>query len=103
MLWPLTRHRHVTNPQLAQRIDAVRNQNPESERWLALVEAAFAESGSDGAWGDAVLTILEERPFRAPILHQAQIAVRRRVLHRSARAILDLVSAVGSRQPGDLL
>jgi len=103
MLWPLTRHRHVTNPQLAQRIDAVRNQNPESERWLALVEAAFAESGSDGAWGDAVLTILEERPVRAPILHQAQIAVRRRVLHRWVREILDLASADGSLEPVELL
>jgi len=102
MLWPLTK-RHVTNPQLAQRIDAVRNQNPESERWLALVEAAFAESGSDGAWGDTVLTILEERPARAPILHQAQIAVRRRVLHRWVREILDLASADGSLEPVELL
>jgi len=102
MLWPLTK-RHVTNPQLAERIDAVRNQNPESERWLALVEAAFAESGSDGAWGDTVLTILEERPARAPILHQAQIAVRRRVLHRWVREILDLASADGSLEPVELL
>ena len=85
MLWPLTRRRHVTDPQLAQRIDAVRTQNPESERWLGLVEAAFAESGSDGAWGDAVLTISEARPVRAPILHQSQIAVRRRALHRWLR------------------
>jgi FdhE protein len=92
MLWPLTRRRHVTNPQLAQRIDAVRNQNPESERWLGLVEAAFAESGSDGAWGDAVLTISEERPVRAPILHQSQIAVRRRVLHRWFREVLELAA-----------
>ena len=102
MLWPLTK-RHVTNPQLAERIDAVRNQNPESERWLALVEAAFAESGSDGAWGDAVLTILEERPARAPILHQAQIAVRRRVLHRWVREVLDLASTDGSLEPVELL
>jgi len=103
MLWPLTRHRHVTNPQLAQRIDAVRNQNPESERWLALVEAAFAESGSDGAWGDAVFTVLEDRPVRAPILHQSQIAVRRRVLHRWVREVLDLASADGSLEPVELL
>ena len=103
MLWPLTRHRHVTNPQLAQRIDAVRNQNPESERWLALVEAAFAESGSEEAWGDAVLTISEERPVRAPILHQSQIAVRQRALHRWVREVLDLASSDDSLEPVELL
>jgi len=102
MLWPLTK-RHVNNPQLAQRVDQVRSQNPESERWLGLVEAAFAESGSDGAWGDAVLTVMEERPVRAPILHQSQIAVRRRVLHRWVREILDLASADGSLEPVELL
>lgn len=92
MLWPLTRRRHVTNAQLAQRISEVRKQNPESERWLGLVEAAFAESGSDGAWGDAVLRISEERPVRAPILHQSQIAVRRRALHRWLREVLELAA-----------
>jgi FdhE protein len=92
MLWPLTRRRHVTNAQLAQRISEVRKQNPESERWLGLVEAAFAESGSDEAWGDAVLTISEERPVRAPILHQSQIAVRRRALHRWLREVLELAA-----------
>jgi FdhE protein len=92
MLWPLTRRRHVTNPQLAQRIDAVRNQNPESERWLALVEAAFAESGSDEAWGNAVLTIATERPVRAPLLHGSQIAVHGRTVHRWVREVFDLAA-----------
>jgi FdhE protein len=92
MLWPLTRPRHVTNARLAQRISEVRKQNPESERWLELVAAAFAESGSDGAWGDAVLTVSEDRPVRAPILHQSQIAVRRRALHRWLREVLDLAA-----------
>ncbi len=103
MLWPLTRRRHVTNPQLAQRIDAVRNQNPESERWLGLVEAAFAEADENQAWADAVLTVATERPIRAPLLHQSQIAVRRRVLHRWVRDVLDLASADGSLEPVELL
>src|SRR6266566_3874365 len=103
MLWPLTRRRHVTNPQLAQRIDAVRNQNPESERWLMLVEAAFAEADENQAWADAVLTVANERPIRAPLLHQSQIAVRRRVLHRWVREVLDLGDADGSLEPVELL
>ncbi len=103
MLWPLTRRRHVTNPQLAQRIDAVRNQNPESERWLMLVEAAFAEADENQAWADAVLTVANERPIRAPLLHQSQIAVRRRVLHRWVREVLDLADADGSLEPVELL
>jgi FdhE protein len=103
MLWPLTRRRHVTNPQLAQRVSEVRKQNPESERWLGLVEAAFAESGSDGAWGDAVLTISEDRPVRAPILHQSQIAVRRRALHRWLREVLELAAVDSSLEPVELL
>ncbi len=92
MLWPLTRRRHVApNPQLAQRASEVRKQNPESERWLVLVEAAFAEAASDEAWADAVLTVAE-RPVRAPILHEAQITVHRRSLHRWVRRLLDLAA-----------
>lgn len=90
MLWPLTSRRHVANPQLTQRVDQVRSQNPEAERWLGLVEAAFAEAGSDEAWGDAVLTVATERLVRAPLLHQAQIAVRRRALQRWFREVVDL-------------
>lgn len=93
MLWPLTRRRHVTNPQLAQRIDAVRSQNPESERWLGLVEAAFAEAGGTEAWGDAVLTIAAERAARAPLLHQSTVAVRRRTLHRWLHDVVELADA----------
>ena len=92
MLWPLTK-RHVSNPQLAQRADAVRTQNPESERWLGLVEAAFAEAGDTEAWGDAVLTIAAERAERAPLLHQSTIAVRRRALHRWLHDVLELADA----------
>src|SRR5437899_1241709 len=93
MLWPLAKRRHLApNPQLAQRVIEVRQQNPEAERWLELVEAAFGEAGTDMAWGDAVLTIATERPVRAPILHQAQIAVRRRPAQRWLRQVLELAA-----------
>ncbi len=93
MLWPLAKRRHLApNPQLAQRVIEVRQQNPEAERWLELVEAAFAEAGTDMAWGDAVLTIATEQPVRAPILHQAQIAVRRRPAQRWLRQVLELAA-----------
>ena len=90
MLWPLTKRRHVANPQLTQRADQVRTQNPEAERWLGLVEAAFAEAGSDEAWGNAILTVATERLVRAPLLHQAQIAVRRRTVQRWFREVFEL-------------
>jgi FdhE protein len=89
MLWPLAQHRHVTNPLLAQRADEVRKQNPESGRWLGLVEAAFAEDDGERPWADARLAISTDRHVRAPILHQSEIAVRRRTLHRWVERVLD--------------
>jgi FdhE protein len=103
MLWPLTKHRHVTDPRLAQRIGDVREQNPESERWLGLVEAAFAEVAGDEPWGDAVFRLATERPARAPILHGSQITVHRRKLHHWVREVLDLASADRSLEPVELL
>jgi len=106
MLWPLTKRRHVSNPQLAQRVDQVRSQNPESERWLGLVEAAFAEAASSESWADAVLTIAADRPARAPLLHQAHIALRGRALHRWFRDVLELAldgSSPRGLEPAELL
>ncbi|HLZ45066.1 MAG TPA: formate dehydrogenase accessory protein FdhE [Gemmatimonadales bacterium] len=99
MLWPAAKHRHVTDPQLSQRVEAVRSQNPESERWLGLVEAAFAEADGDAPWGDVQLTIATERPVRAPLLHGSRIAVRQRALHRWFREVLEL-ALDGQRPPG---
>ncbi|HET8712153.1 MAG TPA: formate dehydrogenase accessory protein FdhE [Gemmatimonadales bacterium] len=106
MLWPLTQRRHVANPQLAHRIAEVRRESPESERWLALVEAAFAEAGSGEAWADAVLTISADQPAPAPILHGARIGVRRRALHRWTRELLGVAGlepARGRLESADLL
>jgi FdhE protein len=90
MLWPLAKRRHVANPQFAQRIDVLRAQDPESERWLGLLEAAFAEADRAEPWADAVVTIAAERPTRAPLLHQSRIAVRRRAVQRWFRDVLEL-------------
>jgi FdhE protein len=103
MLWPLAKRRHVADAQLAQRIAEVRTENPEAERWLALVEAAFAEASGTEAWADVVLTVATERHPRAPLLHQSQITVRRRALHRWVRELLDLASAGETLEPIELL
>jgi FdhE protein len=99
MLWPLAKRRLVAprNPQLAQRVSEIRTQNPEAERWLELVEAAFAEAERDVAWGGAVLTIAPERPVDAPLLHQSAIAIRRRTLNRWFEQVRELAVNHGSR------
>jgi FdhE protein len=103
MLWPVAKRRHLTNPQLAQRLIQVRTQNPESERWLGLVEAAFAEAGTGEAWADAALNVATERPARAPLLHGSQIAVRRRTVQRWVREVFDVASADGVVDPFELV
>jgi FdhE protein len=106
MLWPLTKRRHVANPQRAQRIDQLRAQHPESERWLGLVEAAFAEAEGGVAWGDAAVGIATDRAVRAPLLHQARITVRGRDLHHWFREVVELAfDGANSRslEPSELL
>lgn len=100
MLWPVTKHRHLVDAQFSQRLEIVRGQNPESERWLGLVEAAFAEAAGDAAWAGAELTVGTERPVRAPLLQQSRIVVRRRPLHGWFREVLEL--ALDSRSPRGL-
>jgi FdhE protein len=91
MLWPLTsRHVAPANPQLAQRIEALRGQNPESERWLGLVEAAFAEAEGTEAWADAAVGTAPDRTVRAPLLHQSRITLRGRPLHHWFREVVEL-------------
>jgi FdhE protein len=92
MLWPRAGRRHVANTQLEQRLAEVREQNPESERWLALVAAALAESEAGAAWDATVPTPAAGRPVRAPILHQARITVDRRAVRRWVRRLVDLAA-----------
>jgi FdhE protein len=98
MLWPRTRRRHVADAELGQRLADARKNNPESEAWLALVEAALRETEDGAGWAAAVPELASERPAGAPLLHGARItvdrrAVRRFVTHLSELAPLDGVNA----------
>src|SRR3989442_12705432 len=84
MLWPLARRRHVA-PGQAQRLADVRQKNPESETWLALVEAALAESQDATTWDTAVPAPVDGRPARAPLLHGAGGGVNPRSPSRLGR------------------
>src|SRR5213593_2761595 len=74
MLWART-GRHLDADQ-AQRLADVRRTNPESEIWLALVEAALIESQDAASWRAAVPAPADgaSRPARAPLLHGAELA-----------------------------
>ena len=67
MLWSVTGRRQLAAEQ-SQRLADVRQKNPESETWLALVEAALAESQDATSW-DAEPVPIDGRPVRAPLLH----------------------------------
>src|SRR5437016_12947300 len=94
MLWPLTGRRHLAAEQ-AQRLADVRQKNPESETWLALVEAALAESQDAKTWDAAVPAPVDGRPARAPLLHGAQVGVHRRSATRFVRQLSRLAGLDG--------
>jgi len=105
MLWPRTRRRHL-DAEVAQRLADVRRQNPESETWLALVEAALAESQDATTWDVAVPAPVEGRPVRAPLLHGVEIAVHPGSVSRFVRRLTRLAGlngAVRDLDPIDLL
>src|SRR2546427_8608759 len=103
MLWPLARRRHVA-PDQAQRLADVRQKNPESETWLALVEAALAESQDAKTWDAAVLPApVDGRPARAPLLHGAQVGVHRRSASRFVRDLARLAGLDGTAHRLDAL
>ncbi len=94
MLWPPTRRRHVS-ADTRQRLADVRRANPESDRWLTLLEAALGESDDGGAW-HAVPTLAAGRPARAPLLHGAEITVHRGVVRRFLRRLWRLAGINGA-------
>ncbi len=94
MLWPRTRRRHLDAEQ-AKRLADVRQKRPESETWLALVEAALAESQDVTAWESAVPAPLERRPVRAPLLHGAEVAVHPGAARRFVRRLAQLAGLDG--------
>src|SRR5256885_16742804 len=102
MLWPLTGRRHVAAEQ-AQRLADVRQKNPESETWLALVEAALAESQDATTWDTAVRSVRDGRPARAPLLHGAEVHVHLRSANRFVRRLAQLAGLNGAARRLDAL
>lgn len=102
MLWPRTRRRQLDAEQ-AQRLADVRQKNPESETWLALVEAALAECQDAATWDAAVPAPVEGRPVRAPLLHGVEIGVHRRSASRYVRRLARLAGLDGGAHRLDAL
>jgi FdhE protein len=102
MLWPRTRRWHLAADQ-AQRLADVRQKNPESGAWLALVEATLAESQDTTAWDTAVPAPVDGRPARAPLLHGAEVSVNRRSANRFVRHLSRLAGLDGAARHLDAL
>lgn len=105
MLWPRTRRRQLDADQ-AKRLADLRQKQPESATWLALVEAALAESQDASTWDAAVPAPEHDRPARAPLLHRAEITVNPRSVSRFTRRLATLAGLNGAAHrldPIDLL
>jgi FdhE protein len=97
MLWPRTRNRDLSEDQ-AQRLADVRQKHPESETWLALLEAALAET-ADARWGaphPLAAPVVHDRPVRAPLLHGAEVTVEPRSFGRFVRHLAKLAGLDGA-------
>src|SRR5881397_1338670 len=93
MLWSNARIRHARNVALLERVAAVRRDNPESEAWLGLLDAALDESENSATW-DAAVPTGAERPIKAPVLSHAQITLDGRAARRWVRRLLQLTPTV---------
>jgi FdhE protein len=71
-------------------VAAARRETPESAAWLALLEAALAESDNAAVWDAAVPEPAAQRPVKAPLLFHARFTVDRRALRRSVRRLVSL-------------
>ncbi len=105
MLWPDAGLRRPRNVEIQTRVADARRWHPESEAWLALLEAALAESENGSAWEAAVPQPAPDRPVKAPLLHSAHIkvdarAARRWVTRLAARANVGRVDAVAVLEAG---
>ena len=98
MLWPHARIRHARNVAIQERVAAVRRDNPESEAWLGLLEAALGESEHSAIWEAAVPTPGGERPVKAPVLSHARITVDGRAARGWVRRLLKLTPTVNPRR-----
>jgi len=88
MLWPRTRNRDLNGDQ-AQRLADVRRKHPESEMWLALVEAALTERQ------DATVHAGERLPG-TPLLHGAEVTIEPRPWDRFVRHLAELAGLDGA-------
>ena len=94
MLWPTARLRRL-DPEVTKRLALARQNSPESETWLTLVEAALAESADVSRWRAAIPAPVEGRRARAPLLHGAEIAVDGRAVRRFVRRLAGIAALNG--------
>jgi FdhE protein len=98
MHWPHAGIRRPRNVEIQERVAVARRDNPESEAWLGLLEAALGESEDGAVWEAAVPTPAAERPIKAPVLSQAQITVDGRAARGWVRRLLKLTPQVNPRR-----
>jgi FdhE protein len=98
MHWPHAGIRRPRNLEIQERVAVARRDNPESEAWLGLLEAALGENEDGAAWEAAVPTPAVERPIKAPMLSQAQITVDGRAARGWVRRLLKLTPQVNPRR-----
>jgi len=98
MLWSNARIRHARNVAVLERVAAVRRDNPESEAWLGLLDAALGESENSATWDAAVPTAAAGRPVKAPALSHAEITIDAAAARNWVRRLLKLTPAASSRR-----
>ena len=98
MLWPNARIRRPRNVEIQERVAAVRRDNPESEAWLGLLEAALGESESSAVWDAAVPTPASGRPIKAPVLSHTEITIGARAARGWVRRLLKLIPIANPRR-----
>ncbi len=96
MLWPNARIRHARNVAVQERVAAVRRDNPESEAWLGLLDAALGESENGATWEAAVPRPAAGRPIKAPVLSHAEITIDARAARSWVRRLLKLTPTTTS-------
>jgi FdhE protein len=98
MLWPHARIRRARNVDVQERVAAVRRDNPESEAWLGLLEAALGENENSAMWDAAVPRPAAERPVKAPVLAHARVTLDGRAARAWVRRLLQLSPSVNPRR-----
>ena len=76
----------------------MRRDNPESEAWLGLLDAALGESENSATWDAAVPTAAAGRPVKAPVLSHAEITIDAGAARSWVRRLLKLTPTATSRR-----